>query len=367
MNKKVSFSMKMPHNSYVGGIASIINSYMTGSDLFAKNGYDIELFNYQNSAVEKIKVSILKNIAYGIMQICAARKYVKSSNIDIFHIHTSRNSLFLKDLVLLKAVKKAGVKHALLTIHVGKAETVFEKIPKWMQKTCIKTMESYADKILFLTKGIQNEFIACGLKSERTSVLYNFYDIKPGNAELSESKDENLHLLFMGMINRDKGILELLTALQMVDDIPFVLNLCGTLTDESIRQEFEQKCQELGHKVNLRGYICGLEKDTVFAETDIFILPSYHEGMPLVILEALAGGCGIVATPVGATVEILDENNVSWVTVGSADDIAQRIRELYFNKTLLNKMKEKNLQASVQYTKEAHISKLCEIYRRIWN
>ena len=70
----------------------------------------------------------------------------------------------------------------------------------------------------------------------------------------------------------------------------------------------------------------------------VFCLPSYTEGFPNVILESMACGCSIIATPVGAIPEMLqfDSNEMCGlkVSVGDVDSIVKQISELLFNNDL---------------------------------
>ena len=93
----------------------------------------------------------------------------------------------------------------------------------------------------------------------------------------------------------------------------------------------------------------------------MLILPSYHEGMPLVILEGMCQGCALISTKVGSTPEILDENNVIWVGVKSSGDLERAIRKLYESPDILINMQQANKASSYNYTIERNINKLCMI------
>ena len=67
--KKVLFTLQLPgEKGYVGGVASIINSYMANEALFNHAGYEIELFNYKEPRWTCGLPSKIRNVIYGILQ-----------------------------------------------------------------------------------------------------------------------------------------------------------------------------------------------------------------------------------------------------------------------------------------------------------
>ncbi len=360
---KVCFCFKMPHNSYVGGIATILNNYMAGYDLFEEHEYDTVLFDYQNKWINKVPSAFLRNIIYGIAQERALKKFVKKENIDILHIHTSRKLLFMKDVIVGKNISRATKKKVILTVHVGDGNTVFSQIPLFLKKLAIKWLNKYFAKVVFLSKEIEKQFIDWGLSSQKAKVLYNFFDIKKAEDSFEQGTlNDKLNLLFVASINKEKGILELLRAIKEIDDDSVFLDICGQVNDKAIKEEFENYVNELSSNVKLHGYVTGEKKEEIYKQADALVLPSYREGLPLVILEALASNCGIISTPVGATPEILDNSNALWVEKQDVESLKNAICRLKNDRQLLDNMKRNNLLKSEIFSKKSHIANLCEIY-----
>ena len=359
--KKVIISFKMPHGSYCGGVASTINAYLDQKALFHKEGIQLELFDYIEPTCFEHIPSKIRNVIYGVFQKRALIKKLRNASCDLVHIHTSRQFLFLKDIWLARAIKRKRHISVFITIHVGAAETVFERIG-FTGKQTIHWINKYVDKVIFLSNGIRNEFIQLGMVPERGVTLGNFHSLDKVTDEQQLPDIAKLHLLFVGAIHRDKGILELLKAMLMLPGEDVHLDVCGILTDPSIKNEIDDLLSKLGNRVTLHGYVTGQEKAALFQRADVLVLPSYHEGFPLVILEALASGCGIISTPVGAIPEALDESNTLWVHIGSDEEIRAAITKMVENENLLIKMKQKNKLLSKDYSVENHIHMLCRIY-----
>lgn len=363
--KSVTLCSRMPHdNSNIGGVVSILLSYLKSAECFENNGYELKLFDYQFPKNTRVKNAKLKNILYIFRQRKALSKYLKQENDTVLNIHTSREFLFLKDVFLAKLASEKYRVPVVMTVHVGDIVTVFNRIQP-LKKLLIKYMNRYIAKTVFLSKEIMAQFVAAGLDADKCEVLYNFHNLEPIAENEKLPRTARLHLLYVGAIHREKGIIELLTALNQLQELDFHLDLCGRLTDKSIQNEFDTLLAGLGNKVTAHGYISSKAKTAVFERADVLALPSYHEGLPLVVLEALAGGCAVISTKVGATPEILTEDNALWVNIGSVDDVADCVRELYDAQDKLSELKANNSALSCEYGIEEHISRLCSIYERV--
>lgn len=369
--EKVLLTLKMPHTSYVGGIATIINSYINKRELFEENGYYPEVFDYQSEKIDHFPVSKVSNVLYGIAQGKALSKKISheisSGNDIIVHIHTSCRYLFYKDVLLAKHIKrKYGVK-VILSIHVGHINTVFDGIPASFKTSSIQYINDYVDKVLFLSGIMMQQFIDAGVNKNKVETLFNFhdlpYEVNEGVVNTDVLTKKGLNLLFVGAIKREKGILELLEAVNSIGMQDIHLDVCGQLTDSSIESDFQRMVSE-NPEIELHGYVKGKEKQELYEKADVLILPSYHEGFPLVVLEALASGTAIISTKVGTTPEVLTNDNVDWVNIGDVESLKNAIEDLYYNREKLIKMQITNRNIGEQYSSAAHIYKLCEIYEK---
>lgn len=143
----------------------------------------------------------------------------------------------------------------------------------------------------------------------------------------------NRHLLSVGTMGRDKGVHELVEACGIVQraGTAFHLNLVGPERDPGVRSRVEQQlsrdaCTE---RVSLAEGVFGDAKLELFRQTSIFVLPSYYENFPLVVLEAAAAGQAIVTTPVGAVPEFFQDGvSALFVEPGNACQLADAIMYL---------------------------------------
>ncbi|MGZ4891861.1 MAG: glycosyltransferase, partial [Halobacteriota archaeon] len=110
------------------------------------------------------------------------------------------------------------------------------------------------------------------------------------------------------------------------DDVQFVLVGDGRLEGE-IRQYIDTHA--LQHNVTLTGWAPHHELPRYFAAAKLQVLPSYNEGLPHVMLEAMACGTPVLATPVGAVAQVIKDKETGFLLYdNSPDGIARSIMDV---------------------------------------
>jgi glycosyltransferase involved in cell wall biosynthesis len=114
-------------------------------------------------------------------------------------------------------------------------------------------------------------------------------------------------VLYMGWLEAFKGIFTLLTALGRLAEAGRAVRVvyCGSGGD---RQRLAERIDDAGlqDRVELRGWVDGEAKMAAYGEADLFVLPSEREGLPNALLEAMAAGLPVVATPVGGIPSVVE-------------------------------------------------------------
>ncbi len=120
--------------------------------------------------------------------------------------------------------------------------------------------------------------------------------------ENNKKVNSPLRFAFLGRYDIRKGIKELTEALKnVVGKNPFEFHFIGPIPDE-----FKINSTQIKY----HGVVTEAEKiKSILRETDVFVLPSHSEGMPNVIVEAMASGCAVLATDVGAVNVLVNEEN----------------------------------------------------------
>lgn len=144
-------------------------------------------------------------------------------------------------------------------------------------------------------------------------------DVSPTTVDRGD--DERLRLLYMGRLERRKGVHHLVRALQSVDRDDWTLTLVGGDTDTgplgtSMRENLEEAI--LGDdRIHFSGHVPPGELGALVEAHDIVVLPSLWENWPYVALRALAHNRPIAATPTGGFVEIVQEGASGWLSGGT--------------------------------------------------
>lgn len=161
----------------------------------------------------------------------------------------------------------------------------------------------HLDHIFALThvqkKEILEEF---SISEKKISILGSGYEhTRFRNA--GKKSDGRCQILFAGKLSRSKGVLWLLKALAKIEDEDFQLHLAGGGSGTAYEMS-RQLARKLRGKVCFHGPLAQKDLAALMREAHLFVLPSFYEGLPLVLLEALSSGCRIITTGLPGIEEI---------------------------------------------------------------
>ena len=161
------------------------------------------------------------------------------------------------------------------------------------------------------------------------------YQINPPDRQNTDTPK----ILFIGWLEKNKGVHDLLVALSKIKQkgIAFKLVVGGS---GSQHQPLIEQAASLGlaDSVDFRGWISGAEKLAALAEANVFVLQSYHEGMPNSVLEAMSCGLPIVATSVGGIPQLVCDDGSILVPSGSPDELANALEQTLIDPERRKKM-----------------------------
>jgi len=224
-----------------------------------------------------------------------------------------------------------------------------------LMKKYIKSVLHRISIIIVRANRLKKQF--SGLVSEdKLRVVYLPIDISEFSNTTVNKKDPDgvTKILYMGHISKAKGALDLLEAIPILikdarniefsfvgDIMKAERNIVHINNPHDIEEKINSiiKENELSQYVKFFGILKGREKIRMLQKSDIFVFPSYSEGFPFAVLEAMAAGLPIVSTPVGALPEVFEDRiNVLFTEIGNPQKIADNIATLIKDKHLADSM-----------------------------
>ncbi len=183
---------------------------------------------------------------------------------------------------------------------------------------------------------------------------------------------EVLQLLYTGRIDPLKGLYELIEALPRLISMKLdvVLNIVGWEPDANkpVEKSLLQKAEKLGvsKQVVFHGRKkVGPELNAFYRMADIYLIPSYHEGFPRTIWEAMANSLPVIASRVGAIPEYLnDRENAILIEPRKVEEIIEGILLLLKNGALRRKIIAKGRALSIENTLEAQTKYLTDYLKQ---
>ena len=210
-----------------------------------------------------------------------------------------------------------------LHLHAGEYPTFYRDLPRTGQRV-VRWMFQAADCVIVLGESWRGFAEATlGVDPRRVEVLHNGIPdpLKSGVREVTRSVELEagpLRLLFVGKLDARKGVGDLLQALadSGIAGGNWQLDVVGQ-GDSRPWHDLARKLDIAG-QVNFAGWLGHVELTELYRSADVFVLPSYAEGLSIALLEAMAFRLAIVTTAVGAHEEVI-ENGVNGLVVCAGD------------------------------------------------
>lgn len=187
---------------------------------------------------------------------------------------------------------------------INKGKSLYKFIQFVFRKTDIVVCQSKYWKELF-----QN--CVPDVPGARFVIIENMIDISLyGNLPVRDTKNnETVTILFNAWVKRDKGIFEFVEAIKLLrqDNLNFKAIVAGNGAD-FLQVKDEINASGLDNYIDLKGWVLDNKKIELLAESDIYVLPTYFDGFPNSLLEAMAAGKACIGTRVGAIPDMIEDN-----------------------------------------------------------
>ena len=356
MKKRVC--MIVPNPMVKGGIAAVVNGYR-GSQL--EKDYEI---TYVESYKDGSKFEKLMKGVCSYFRFAGVLLFYKP---DVVHIHSSFGPSFYRKMPFIYMASWANipiVNHIhgadFDNFYVNASEEKKEKIKKVYNKCSLLIALSDEWKVR-LSQIVPNEKI---------TIIENYSTLHEDALKQRLKRECNNTVLFLGELGKRKGCYDIPDVIQRVKqsvpDVKFILAGAGSEVDENaIKQLIYDK--DVKKNTFFPGWVRGKEKDALLRDADVFFLPSYNEGMPMAVLDAMGYGLPVVSTNVGGIPKIVhDGENGACCTPGDVEKFANIIIELLLNKRIRESAENASWKIVKDgYSLQVHLKLLTEVYERV--
>lgn len=243
--------------------------------------------------------------------------------VALLHVHVASGVSFWRKACFcwLAFLARCPV---VLHVHGGNFPEFFQRWPRWARRFISATFARAACVIVLSPTWIDRFAAIAG--GARYVVVWNpvtGWPCRPPRA------DAPFVVLFLGRLEQDKGVFDLVAAFAaaFADDAEVVLHIGGDGDSAGV----EKLARDLGlaERVRLLGWLEGAAKREALAAASMFVLPSYVEGLPIAMLEAMHCSVPVITCPVGSIPEVVsDGRDALLVPPGDVQALARAMRRL---------------------------------------
>lgn len=336
----------------------------------SENGIEVAVCNtnhrFRPETSESKAVRIFSGIQNALETLYKLEKAIRREKPDVIHLASSSSLALIKDFLILKRSRMAKIP-VVMHWHFGRIpelKTQQNREWKFLQKMIKASDWSVViDENSFQTlerEGFKN--IACIPNPLGSDVIQKAREIQVnGHVKLQD------RVIYVGHIIKSKGVFELVKACSELETVKELI--CIGKVENQVKKELEKiaRIRENGKWLHFTGELKKNEVLEFMAQSEVLALPSYTEGFPMVVLEAMAMGCAVVATDVGAIPQMMAAQSEKpcgiCVPPGNTEKLREAIGELVKNPSLCEIYGQRGRKRVLEnYT----IEKLFNQYKTIW-
>lgn len=316
-----------PSREAISGVTTHLNA-LFGSRLAAH--FDLVHFQVGSEGRSEGALGKLARFVTSPFALAAA---VVRHNAEVVHINTSLNAKsYWRDLAYLLVAKLCGAR-VVYQVHGGSLATFGNAFVRWSTRL--------PDVVVVLSQAERERFRAAA-PSQLVEALPNGIDCGPYERynRAAADRDTPLRLIYIGRLASGKGLIESIEALRLARSrgVAARLVLAGTGAEEARLRQYVRDAG-LVRDVTFVGPAYGDLKARLLSQADVLLLPSYSEGLPYSLLEAMAAGVVPVVTPVGAIPDVVsDGEHGVLVPPRDAEAIAQALAKLAADRICVARM-----------------------------
>lgn len=306
---------------------------------------------------------------FSLKEFLNLRDFIRRGNFNIIHFHGTRAALFGR-LAAILIWRRPKILYTIHGFHVVHYRNLLKKTFLLLLE---RILNLFTDVIVCVSHSDRESVIKMGLaRNDKVKIIWNGIDIERfRNVSLDKNVKKNelrippnaFLLTMIGRLHPQKDYFTLISAFKLLQRelSNFYLLIVG---DGPIREELKNYAKDLG--LNDKIIFAGTRRDIpeILAVTDIFVLSTLWEGLPIVLLEAMAAAKPVIASDVCGNREVV-MNRETGILVPSRDPemLAQVVIRLTKNRQMAKKMGQKGqIRAQKNFTLEEMVQKIVNLY-----
>ena len=307
----------------VGGMASVVVNLLSALEPYCEiRLIDNQKRTPQNRALWQGMLVQLRQL-WQLFLLCVTWRP------NIVHIHTFSWFTFWRNTIDV-VVSKLIFRRVVLHIHGGQFHKFLNSL-SWWKRMLVRLVFRASDRVVVLSEEWSRR-LSGWCAAEKLVVVPNGVPVQSMGCK---QKDEIIHVLCLANYSEAKGQSDLLRAVAGTSDpSSFKIALLGVESEKGYRELLHSLVDKLNltGQVEIPGPKIGIEKQSYMNKADIFCLPSYDEGLPMSMLEAMATGIPVIMTRVGAIPEVISDRVDGFLyDPGNVNDLTKCIDYLVEN------------------------------------
>lgn len=310
-----------------GGIATVVQVLRT---MKLWNEWNVKYIN-THSSLNKNRASSIMLFLLSLLKVTSAHLF---NNVGVSHIHMSSRGSFIRKSLIVRLCKLLG-SNVIIHLHGSEFQIFYNEESSKYQQKYIRNTFNKADSVIVLSTQWASWMYTIVNEKSKVSVVYNAVP----SLNLDRSNVVQGQVLFLGRLGKRKGVDDLILAFKkVVRSVPHAKLLLG---GDGPIEEYKVKISELGLTDNIEciGWVAGEHKVNLLNVSDVYVLPSYNEGFPMGVLEAMSSGVAVVSSTAGGIPDaITNKEEGLLIEPGDIDALAEALVEIITNRIKNNEL-----------------------------
>lgn len=356
MEKVISVVMMGNAPSVRGGITSVISQLCRHP--WEKQGIRMEFIPTFRGG------SRLSKVSYFAAAFCKLWYRLRKERVDVVHLHMSHNGSFWRKYLLHRLCGVYGVAD-IVHLHSSSLMEFYQNSSPAVRRRITRLFSECAGVVVLGERWRQRV-----IKISPEAVIYplpNTVLIPPCS---SQQQVHRVTFLYLGVLVERKGVMDLLTAVAQLrreeafdgSNAHFVIGGSGECEHEQQLRRYAAE-HELEDMVTFTGWLSPQHKEQQLSSSQVLVLPSYNEGLPVAVLEGISYGLAVVATDVGDVSQVVRDGENGFLFAPGDIEALKRCLCALMQSSLRERMGEKSREmARQQLDERSYFARLAKIY-----